>query len=116
MHKPKDHHRHVSFMNFIERVLFLHDLSSIQRFYLSCDPDIGKSRLNSWISAAVKCDVREIDIHVCGSIILRLPSNVFICGTLVVLKLGSQVHFDVPASISLPCLKIFHISLIYPSK
>ncbi|CAL5343844.1 unnamed protein product [Camellia sinensis] len=115
MHKPKDHHRHVSFMNFIERVLLLHDLSSIQRFYLSCDPDIGKSSLNSWISAAVKRDVREIDIHVCGSIILRLPSNVFICGTLVVLKLGSQVHFDVPASISFPCLKIFHISLIYPS-
>ncbi|KAL7166272.1 hypothetical protein ACSBR2_037028 [Camellia fascicularis] len=115
MHKPKDHHRHVSFMNFIERVLLLHDLSSIQRFYLSCDPDIDKSRLNSWISAAVKRDVREIDVNVCGSIILRLPSNLFTCKTLVVLKLGSQVHFDVPASISFPFLEIFHISLIYPS-
>ncbi|KAL7198552.1 hypothetical protein ACSBR2_020942 [Camellia fascicularis] len=115
MHKPKDHHCHVSFMNFIERVLLLHDLSSIQRFYLSCDPDIDKSRLNSWISAAGKCDVREIDINVCGSIILRLPSSLFICETLLVLKLGSQVHFDVPTSISFPCLKIFHVSLIYPS-
>ncbi|KAL7166269.1 hypothetical protein ACSBR2_037025 [Camellia fascicularis] len=115
IHKPKDHHRHVSFMNFIERVLLLHDLSSIQRFYLSCDPDIDKSRLNSWISAAVKRDVREIDINVCGLIILRLPSNLFICETLVVLKLGSRVHFDVPASISFPRLKIFHVSLIYPS-
>ncbi|CAL5359103.1 unnamed protein product [Camellia sinensis] len=76
---------------------------------------IDKSRLNSWISAAVKRDVREIDINVCGLIILRLPSNLFICETLVVLKLGSQVHFDVPASISFPRLKIFHISLIYPS-
>ncbi|CAL5440511.1 unnamed protein product [Camellia sinensis] len=111
----RKHNDNGSFMNFIERVLLLHDLSSIQRFYLSCDPDIDKSRLNSWISAAVKRDVREIDINVCGLIILRLLSNLFICETLVVLKLGSQVHFDVPASISFPRLKIFHISLIYPS-
>ncbi|KAL7184011.1 hypothetical protein ACSBR2_026228 [Camellia fascicularis] len=73
-------------------------------FLARTESDISKSRLNSWISAAVKRDVREIDVNVCGSIILRLPSN-----------LGSQVHFDVPASISFPFLKIFHISLIYPS-
>ncbi|KAL7226386.1 hypothetical protein ACSBR1_021483 [Camellia fascicularis] len=64
---------------------------------------------------AVKRSVHEIDINVCEGLDLKLPRNLFTCNTLVALKLGSQLHFDVPTSISFPCLRIFHVSLISPS-
>ncbi|XP_028107784.1 putative F-box/FBD/LRR-repeat protein At5g22670 isoform X2 [Camellia sinensis] len=106
---------HFSFMNFINRVFFFHDLTNIQRFSINCDPDIDKSRLNMFIRAAIMRGVREIDINVCESVNLKLPSNLFTCNTLVVLKLGPRLQVDVPASISFPCLRIFHVSLICPS-
>ncbi|KAI7993099.1 putative F-box/FBD/LRR-repeat protein [Camellia lanceoleosa] len=109
------HNDNGSFMNFIDRVLILHDLSSIQRFSLGCNPEIDTSRLNTWIGVAIKRSVHEIDINVCEGLDLKLPRNLFTCNTLVVLKLGSQLHFDVPTSISFPCLRIFHVSLISPS-
>ncbi|KAL7166270.1 hypothetical protein ACSBR2_037026 [Camellia fascicularis] len=110
----RKHNDNGSFMNFIDRVL-LHDLSSIKRFSLGCNPEIDTSRLNTWIGVAIKRSVHVIDINVCERLDLKLPRSLFTCNTLVVLKLGSQLHFDVPTSISFPCLRIFHVSLISPS-
>ncbi|KAL7198551.1 hypothetical protein ACSBR2_020941 [Camellia fascicularis] len=88
----RKHNDNGSFMNFIDRVLLLHDLSSIQRFSLGCNPEIDTSRLNTWIGVAVKRSVHEIDINVCEGLDLKLPRT-----SLLAIRL------------------IFHVSLISPS-
>ncbi|GMQ03364.1 hypothetical protein CsSME_00049189 [Camellia sinensis var. sinensis] len=55
----RKHNDNGRFMNFIDRVL-LHDLSSIKRFSLGCNPEIDTSHLSTWIGVAIKHSV-----HLC---------------------------------------------------
>ncbi|XP_059670938.1 F-box/FBD/LRR-repeat protein At5g22660-like [Cornus florida] len=105
------------FMNFIERVLLNHNLSGIQKFRLSCDNDyidIDISRIYTWISAAVKRGVQELDLQISPSgQDLDLPFSLFTCPTLMVLKLGNEIRFDVPYPARFRNLKILHVSICF---
>ncbi|OVA11711.1 F-box domain [Macleaya cordata] len=69
------------FVNFVNKVLQLHDMSHIQRFRISCfDLDI------SWISAAVKKNVQELFLIIPTNAV-ELPDCLFTCESLVSLKL-----------------------------
>lgn len=73
------------FMNFVDGALFLHDLSSIQRFGIKCSKKIDMSRLNAWITVLIRRHIQEIDVSTKKC--LKLPIDLFTCKSLVVLKL-----------------------------
>ncbi|KAF9589388.1 hypothetical protein IFM89_023420 [Coptis chinensis] len=49
-----------NFMNFVDRVLHLHDLPNIHKFSLKCLYTDDESRINAWISTALKRKVQDI--------------------------------------------------------
>ncbi|XP_059670928.1 F-box/LRR-repeat protein At4g14103-like [Cornus florida] len=103
-----------NFLNFVERVLFNHDLSCIQKFRLYCieRKEHKLSRICTWIGVAIQRGVQELDIRIGVTEEQNyLPSSLFTCPTLVVLKLGLLVCFSVPRSVHFKTLKVLHISL-----
>ncbi|XP_071905850.1 F-box protein At4g22280-like [Coffea arabica] len=67
--------------------------------------------LEFFISAALQFDVQELDIVVSHSATGRLfPIEIFICKTLVTVKLSWQVNLLVPSSVFLPNLKVLHLT------
>ncbi|XP_059670827.1 putative F-box/FBD/LRR-repeat protein At5g62970 [Cornus florida] len=103
-----------NFMNFIDRVLFNHESSCIQKFCLKCNEKTDLFRIYTWISVAIKRGVQELDIHF-GSRgqDVDLPISLFTCPTLMVLKLGNEVRFNVPCSSYFRSLRILHVSFEY---
>ncbi|KAM7528253.1 hypothetical protein LguiB_031663 [Lonicera macranthoides] len=103
------------FMNFVDRALFLHDLSCIQSFHIKCGKGIDTSRLNAWITLLIRRRIQELDISISTYKRLKLPLDLFTCESLVVLKLQPYLRLDVPSSIFFPSLKTLHISLGLPN-
>ncbi|KAH7844709.1 hypothetical protein Vadar_030820 [Vaccinium darrowii] len=62
-----------TFLDFVDRVLHLHDSSDIKRLYLNIDGPVSSSRLSSWISAAVRHNVQELDLNLPGRTQFLLP-------------------------------------------
>lgn len=97
------------FLNFVDRVLFHSDVSSVQKFRLL----YYGSRLDSvysWICTALGRRVQELDLNFLmlhGDI--ELPPMFFISKTLVVVKLWHAIFLDIPSTVWLPSLKILHL-------
>lgn len=104
-----------SFMNFVDRVLFFHDLPCIQRFSLKSCGEIDMSRLNLWIRVLIKHHIQELNVIIYTTKFLFLPLDLFTCKTLVVLTLGIMLRLSVPSSISFPVLKTLNVSLALPN-
>ncbi|KAG5517231.1 hypothetical protein RHGRI_037851 [Rhododendron griersonianum] len=105
----------ISFMNFVDRVLLLHKLPSIERFAVRGHSGIAVSRLCEWIRVAIKRHVRVIDIQMFPHQHISLPSELFTCKTLIQLSLVSELVCDtLLSSVWLPNLKDLHVSLDYP--
>ncbi|GMP53631.1 hypothetical protein CsSME_00019038 [Camellia sinensis var. sinensis] len=85
-----------SFLDFVERVLLLHDASDIKRLSLRFTVVVNSSRLNSWISAAVRHNVEELDLSLPVQTRFVLPCCLFTCDSLVVLKLFMDCPFKPP--------------------
>ncbi|GAV72922.1 F-box domain-containing protein [Cephalotus follicularis] len=71
----------ISFINFVDRVLFLRNSLSIQRFYFTQHcvefvQAIDLFRVSAWVSAALLRNVQEIDLIIC----LRESSFQDTCG------------------------------------
>lgn len=84
-------------MNFVERVLCLRDSYNIKRFNLCCDVLPDASRVNTWISAAVRHNVQDLSIlldNFKGD--FSLPYCLFTCKTL------TSLHLDMPYILKLP--------------
>ncbi|KAI8008479.1 F-box/FBD/LRR-repeat protein [Camellia lanceoleosa] len=94
----------LSFEDFVNRVLLLSDAPCFQKFHLN----IGSLRLlalvDTWISAAIKRNVQDLELTNMYDINVRLPIKLFTSKTLVVLTL-SGVFLDIPVSVLLPSLK-----------
>lgn len=107
--------RHCSvFADFIDRVLFFHELPRIQRFSLEC-AGVDVNRLNTWVSVAVRRGVQELHIDVqYTSDCIILPPTLFTCTTLVVFKLRSLVQMEIPGLVHFPNLRVLHVSLQFP--
>ncbi|XP_014517506.1 FBD-associated F-box protein At3g52670 [Vigna radiata var. radiata] len=102
---------------------YSHFLHSVDSFLLSRDKDqpLHRFRLRSdstyghpvsiqrWITAAVSRSVRHLDLYLDWGFVL--PSVVFSCKTLVVLKL-TFIQVENTFSVDLPLLKILHLDNI----
>ncbi|XP_050368913.1 F-box/LRR-repeat protein 13-like [Argentina anserina] len=105
-----------SYSTFVERVLFFRSSSDIQKFLLHCSKDEDYSRICSWILTAIRHNVMELDLHVAphGSQIFELPSSLFVCKTLTILKLMSPFITNTPASGCFPSLKCLLVTVDLP--
>ncbi|KAL7249964.1 hypothetical protein ACSBR1_012031 [Camellia fascicularis] len=101
-----------SFLDFVERVLLLHDASDIKRLRLRFTVVVNSSRLNSWISAAVRHNVEELDLSLPVQTRFVLPCCLFTCDSLVVLKLFMDCPFKPPIFIHFSNLKTLHLSAV----
>lgn len=120
-HKYSCQSDYVGFLSFIDRVLYYRDSSDIQRFRLHFNGFAEDfSRIDGWIRTAIRRNVVELDLNVKsfgrrGQQVFELPKSVFICKTLVVLKLISNcISYAPPKSGCFPNLKFLHIRVDYP--
>lgn len=99
----------LSFMNFVDRVLLLSDVTRLQKFHLirSCDDNFDL--VNTWICTAIKRNVVEIYLDYCIEDDVKLPHMLFTSKTLAVLILSDGIMIDTPSSVWLPSLKTLHL-------
>ncbi|XP_059439932.1 F-box/FBD/LRR-repeat protein At2g04230-like isoform X2 [Corylus avellana] len=93
-----------------KRVLCVRDSSVINRFTLCCDVLHDASRVNTWISAAVRHNVQMLDIKLDkfkGE--FSLPYVLFTCKTLKSLHLCMPCMLKLPTAICFSNLKILTI-------
>ncbi|PRQ30800.1 putative F-box domain, FBD domain, leucine-rich repeat domain, L domain-containing protein [Rosa chinensis] len=103
------------FIAFVDRVLLHRGSSAIQKFHLHfnryCAEDF--SRVDSWISTAVRCNVVELVLSIGsgGQAMFELPLSLVTCKTLEVLRLMMSLFIinNVPTSGCFPSLKCFHL-------
>ncbi|KAH9626920.1 hypothetical protein KSS87_014981 [Heliosperma pusillum] len=78
-----------------------------------CFPDLEATKLNGWINFPLShCGVREIDLRVHVREPEKLPSAFFTCETLEVLKLDTNLNFELVSSMPsfrLPNLKVLQL-------
>ncbi|KAG2328965.1 hypothetical protein Bca52824_000145 [Brassica carinata] len=106
--------------SFLDRNLPLHRAPVIESFRLELHSSHFKpENISMWVSTALSHCLRELDItrvsHSSAKPIV-LPSNLYTCKSLVVLKLKGDILFDVPGMFSLPSLKTLVISVRYLSE
>ncbi|XP_059436977.1 F-box/LRR-repeat protein At3g26922-like [Corylus avellana] len=95
------------FMNFVDRVLCLRDSYDIKRFALCCDVLHDASRVHTWISAAIKHNVQDLNIDLeifIGE--FSLPYCLFTCETLISLHLYMSGILKLPTKICFSNLKV----------
>ncbi|XP_059433044.1 F-box/LRR-repeat protein At3g59190-like [Corylus avellana] len=101
------------FMKFVDKVFCLRDSSVIERFSLCCDVLSDASRVNTWISAAVRHNVQELFITLEN--IKRefsLPYCLFTSKTLTSLDLYMSCIFKLPSTICFSNLKVLNIGKV----
>ncbi|OVA11118.1 F-box domain [Macleaya cordata] len=102
------------FMNFVDSVILRRSGLSIQKFSLRfggyyCDG----SRIRTWILAAATHNVRELSISSHTGEPFELPSCIFTCSSLTVLKLNSyNSTLNLPSSVRLPFLKSIQLTSV----
>ncbi|XP_075665917.1 F-box/FBD/LRR-repeat protein At5g56420-like [Castanea sativa] len=100
------HYDRTLFLNFVERVLLLH-VSDIKKFTLYFLVQHDASRVNAWISAAVKHNVQELHIRLSNfQKPFSLPHCLFTCVTLTNLDLTMPCILKLPPTICFSKLKI----------
>ncbi|XP_008226397.1 PREDICTED: F-box/LRR-repeat protein At4g14103-like [Prunus mume] len=108
------------FSGFVDRVLFFRGSSNIHRFRLLCLEMKDFSRIDAWIRTAIMRNVVELDLELYEYSNppqpFVFPRSLFMCKTLVVLKLRLQSNFIAlaPASDCFPSLKFLHVDVVLP--
>ncbi|KAK8585546.1 hypothetical protein V6N13_050524 [Hibiscus sabdariffa] len=78
---------------------------------------VDDEHIDTWISAAIKRNVQELilKLNLCAPYgpQFRLHDYVFVCKTLVCLKLFDNVFVDVPANVCLPNLRILQLERVW---
>ncbi|KAH1240954.1 putative F-box/LRR-repeat protein [Glycine max] len=94
----------------VDVFLGLFRTQKISRFHLRCNNDCCLSYAEEWVNAVVSRKVEHVNISLCmcRSIIFRFP-HLFICTTLVTLKIEGLFPFSIPYDVHLPNLQIFHL-------
>lgn len=111
------------FTNFVNSVLLLSDVSCLEKFALKLESVCYFDIVKAWISTAVKRNVQKLELRysAChdfdGQVPIQLPHVLFFCKILVDLRLDGNISLKVPASVSLPSLKILEINeVIYENE
>ncbi|KAI8552775.1 hypothetical protein RHMOL_Rhmol06G0293900 [Rhododendron molle] len=99
------------FMNFVNTVLLLSDVSCLEKFNLKLESLCYFGIVKAWISSAIKRNVQMLELHFSAwqQIPIQLPHMLFICQTMVDLRLNGNISLKVPASVWLPSLKILEM-------
>ncbi|KAH7842259.1 hypothetical protein Vadar_003315 [Vaccinium darrowii] len=97
------------FMDFVDRVLLLHNDPNLNRFRLRYLGYCKPYRLNSWIGAATKLNVQELDLDLILGFVYVLPRSLFTSINLVILKIRGDVSLRYPMVVVLPSLKVLHL-------
>ncbi|KAF7116814.1 hypothetical protein RHSIM_RhsimUnG0013100 [Rhododendron simsii] len=100
------------FSDFVDRVLLLHDASDIRRLHLYILDPVNPGRLNSWISAATRHNVQELDLDLPVRACFLLPCCLFTCESLLVLKLSMDCVLKAPSFIHFSSLKTLVFNLL----
>ncbi|CAK9153550.1 unnamed protein product [Ilex paraguariensis] len=109
-----------NFMDCVDRVLFLRDSPTIQKFSLTYKREwqgrpLDSDRLNSWLCAVVKFHVEQLIIDISSDDVFpNLPPTLFTCKSLVESHLKDQLCIDFPSYVNLPNLKTLEISIVDP--
>ncbi|XP_026379221.1 F-box protein At4g22280-like isoform X1 [Papaver somniferum] len=85
-------------------------MSNIGKFSLSCDKHCDEDRVHSWLSAVARRNVEEFsllseDERDSGMI----PSLLFTCETLTLLKIQMPISLNIPTNVHLPKLKVLRL-------
>ncbi|XP_010451178.2 PREDICTED: F-box/LRR-repeat protein At3g26922-like [Camelina sativa] len=100
---------------FVHRFLLLNKSLLLESMRLIVESDCEAVDIGIWIGYAVERGLRELELDPNSENgYIRLPSNIYACQTLEVLKLKSYVRVDVPDSpVCFKSLKILHLHLVY---
>ncbi|XP_056171673.1 F-box/LRR-repeat protein At3g26922-like isoform X1 [Syzygium oleosum] len=107
------------FRNFVERALLLRDSSSLKAFSLTCKVDSeeyldgNESRVNLWITAAIRRNVEDLRLHLKlghGATVYMLPRCIFRCETLRELHLEMNHDLKLPSLVCLTNLKVLTLT------
>ncbi|KAH9623180.1 hypothetical protein KSS87_019292 [Heliosperma pusillum] len=111
--KPVSFFDHAPFNNFVERVLIHRDITFITRFRLSCRVWCEtETRVSSWISSAIRRDVKELELFLELQSPFHLPRCVFNCSSLGTLKICMECTLKLPKNVFLPNLKTLFLGAV----
>lgn len=104
-----------SFVDFVNRRLMLCKAHCIEEFRLKCQKLPETSLTKSWIPAVLWRDIQVLDICILEyhDNCISLPSEIFLCKTLVVLKLHGRLILKVPKFVCLQNLKVLHLEFLF---
>lgn len=99
------------FRYFVFRVLAFHRVLCLQVFRLKCCQIYDVSHVNTWVAASLVRGVQELDISIQTKVCTDhvLPHDLFTCGTMLELKLGTYFVMNVPTKVHMQRVKILHL-------
>ncbi|KAH7861273.1 hypothetical protein Vadar_024080 [Vaccinium darrowii] len=101
-----------SFLDFVDRVLLLHDASDIKSLTLTAVKPVNSSRVNAWISTSITHNIEELNLCLDWKTQPILPCCLFTCQSLVVLKLSMDWSLKVPSLTRFSILKTLELSYV----
>lgn len=109
----KDSDLHIKqFVNFMDRMFILRDLSTIKYFSLLTYIE-DEYNINSWISSVTNRKVEEIDLLLLTNSDVYspflIPSSLFTCESLIKLSIGVRVVLNLPKYVHFPKLKLLRL-------
>ncbi|KAJ7950447.1 FBD-associated F-box protein [Quillaja saponaria] len=117
--KIDDKKDHMSFAQFVSRVLLLCNTRPIKKFHLKCDSLTSNSfDINTWVSTAIARKVEQLELSVSFDLVqnFELSHSLFTCKTIVGLKLnggdGGSIILNVTSPVHFPFLKNLHLEEI----
>ncbi|KAI3958509.1 hypothetical protein MKW92_026417 [Papaver armeniacum] len=102
------------FMNFLDRLMILRNMSYIHKFCLTCDNEyFDENRVKEWITTVVKCNVEELIVSMYFPLDI-VSAELFTCGSLTKLVIElpetTEAELKLPESVSLPRVKMLELS------
>ncbi|XP_028806306.1 F-box/FBD/LRR-repeat protein At4g26340-like [Neltuma alba] len=95
------------FIQFVDAALHLAHLNSVQMFILDCRHSrLPPDKANIWINALVSHKLTHLELN--SLLLVTLPSSIFICNTLRVLKL-TMVKVSDLSGVNLPSLEVLRL-------
>lgn len=117
-HAPSNYQRYMVFVQFVYKILVSRDFQPIKRFRLHCESEFTcSSNTNTWVNYALRHQVEHLDVTIYRILPMYLPSSIFTCSTIVVLKLkGRSLEVKDMSRVCLPSLKDLHLeSILFPN-
>ena len=98
------------FAKILYKFLLQTEPNPIHHFHLQIQNPISEaSDITSWISVAVKRNIKYLSLHLSTNQCFKMPSNLFSSKTLVSLNLHGRINLNVLPSVNLPCLKSLNL-------